>query len=84
MTRWYDAMRSDDPRYHTARWQKLRAQAIARDKSCLKCGSTERLHADHIIEIEDGGTFFDLNNLQTLCKVDHDAKSAVVRAGRGV
>jgi 5-methylcytosine-specific restriction protein A len=72
-----------DRRYSTQRWQKLRAQAIQRDNGCSISGCHRgNLHADHIIEVKDGGAFWDINNLQVLCKEHHDAKTLTVKAGR--
>lgn len=76
----------DDPRYHTERWQTLRRRIIRRDGarcSVLRCRNDQsKLHVDHIIEVDDGGPFWDESNLQVLCKPHHDAKSSMVRAGR--
>lgn len=79
----------DDPRYHTARWQKLRRRVIARAGGrCAIPGCRNdmtkpgMIHVDHIIEVDDGGPFWDEANLQVVCKLHHDAKSANVRAGR--
>ena len=77
-----------DNRYSGIRWQRLRAQAIAKyGQRCAvpRCiNNQKRLYADHIIEVQDGGAFWDLANIQILCKPHHDEKSARVRAGRGV
>lgn len=75
-----------DRRYSTQRWVRLRAQAIVRDGNrCVMGGCTNRdapLFADHIVEVRDGGAFWDVNNIQTLCKPHHDAKTLTVKAGR--
>jgi 5-methylcytosine-specific restriction enzyme A len=79
----------DDPRYHTKRWQQLRVQVIRRDgKRCAYpyCTSDMDLpfmiHVDHIVEVDDGGPFWDPANLQTFCKPHHVAKTLNVRASR--
>lgn len=79
-----------DPRYRTKRWRNLKTQAHRRDGyRCVipgcKVDTTPKhsLYADHIIEVRDGGAFWDLNNLQTLCYEHHNAKTADVRAQRG-
>lgn len=46
------------------------------------CGSSVDLEADHIIEIADGGSPFDADNLQTLCKTHHAEKSKAEKARR--
>lgn len=61
---------------------RINRQQIKREPQCRGCGSTKDLHADHIVEIADGGSLFDASNLQTLCGDCHDEKSAFVRAER--
>ncbi len=78
-----------DPRYRTQRWRNLTTQVIRRDgRVCSVSGCRSDMTAkgmtfvDHIIEVEDGGPFWDPSNLQILCKPHHDEKSATVRATR--
>lgn len=53
----------------------LRKAARTRDgNQCVKCGSTERLEVDHVLNIAHGGTH-NLDNLQTLCAACHREKS---------
>jgi 5-methylcytosine-specific restriction endonuclease McrA len=50
--------------------------------TCEKCGRTgDRLFADHIREIRDGGTW-DLANGQALCGSCHTGKTMAARAKR--
>lgn len=50
---------------------------------CRVCGeSSGRLYADHIVEIEDGGSASDIRNGQTLCGKHHGEKTAKERAKR--
>lgn len=79
-----------DSRYGTARWRNLRARAIRRDGGqCAIPGCTSDMglprmtHVDHVIEIRDGGAFWDLANLQTVCRVHHYAKT-IVKGGERV
>ena len=79
-----------DPRYSTIKWQRLRDRAIARDgrRCAVPCcrndmSKPKMVIADHVAEVADGGSFYDLANIQILCKFHHDEKSARVRAGRG-
>lgn len=54
---------------------KQRQQTLKRDHyQCVKCGSTQRLEVDHIINVARGGTH-NLDNLQTLCHHCHREKS---------
>lgn len=79
-----------DPRYHTKQWQQLRALIIRRDQArCAMadehCSDMTRRHAiivDHILEVRDGGSFWDEVNLQVLCKAHHNLKTAGVRETR--
>ncbi|MES2531944.1 MAG: HNH endonuclease signature motif containing protein [Pseudomonadota bacterium] len=63
-----DACRAQDRQYKALRDSPdLRLATIARDGSCLRCGSVDDLCLDHILPISMGGiTSFD--NLQTLCQ----------------
>ena len=42
---------------------------------CVNCGGPGRLEADHIVPMEKGGDFYDLANIQTLCRVCHIRKT---------
>jgi len=81
----------DDPRYHTARWQKLRAQIIRRDgQRCSAASCTKQMqsngmtHVDHIVEVQDGGAFWEPANLRVLCWYHHTAKTLSVAASRDI
>jgi 5-methylcytosine-specific restriction endonuclease McrA len=78
-----------DRRYDTARWRLLRARVVARDGyRCTTPGCTtdtskpRSLHVDHVIEVSDGGLFWDMANLRTLCWLHHGAKTRLVMANR--
>jgi 5-methylcytosine-specific restriction endonuclease McrA len=79
-----------DPRYGTKRWRTLRAQVIRRDGphcSLPHCTSDMSepgmIHVDHIVEVEDGGPFWDPTNLRVVCKRHHFAKTLETAATRG-
>lgn len=75
------AARKPLPRSSPA-WQRLRQRVLDRDGNrCVQCGATERLEADHVHELQDGGTD-DIWNLSTLCKTCHDRKTAAMRKRR--
>jgi 5-methylcytosine-specific restriction endonuclease McrA len=57
------------------RWNKVSHAHREREPQCVRCGSTERLQVDHIIEVADNGSLYDPSNLQTLCADCHDAKT---------
>ena len=77
-----------DPFYLTREWRAL-ASAIKRQRryTCEACGldgrkQPWRMHADHIIEIRDGGAPMDPLNVQVLCHACHNAKTAKAKAAR--
>lgn len=82
---------SDDPRYHTARWQRTCQRVIRRDgRRCAITGCTTDMtrkyetHVDHIIDVPrdaPDSEFYDETNLQVLCKRHHFAKSLSAAAG---
>lgn len=52
-----------------------RKAALQRDNNkCVKCGNTEHLEVDHILNVARGGTH-NLDNLQTLCHHCHHTKT---------
>lgn len=78
-----------DPRYRTARWRKARAAVIRRDGAvCSVLGCTtdmtdyRAVAVDHVVEVKDGGAFWDLNNLQVLCTYHNRQKGTVAQARR--
>jgi len=71
-----------DARYGSARWRSLREQVIRRDgRRCAVPGcpsdmSERRMtQVDHIVEVRDGGAFWDVSNLRTVCRYHHYSKS---------
>ncbi|WP_052360052.1 HNH endonuclease signature motif containing protein [Solidesulfovibrio alcoholivorans] len=62
---------SDDPRYRSSRWQKLRAAVLRRDPLCAYCRARGRAEAattvDHIVPTARGGRFWDRDNLAPAC-----------------
>lgn len=80
----YSRNREDKPYrdvYHSARWRKLRKQALIRDEylcqECLKKGYyTPADVVDHIREIKDDiSKAFDIDNLNSLCHKHHNIKT---------
>ena len=58
--------------YESKRWRKLRLIVFARDGwRCVRCGKAGRLECDHIKPVSDGGSWFDMDNLRTLCRGCH-------------
>lgn len=63
-----------------ARWRRLTGRVKRRDGfRCVRCGreagEDTRLSVDHIIPVSRGGSN-ELTNLQTLCTVCHQVKTA--------
>ena len=64
-------------------WFWIRKDVLRRDRyTCSICKKRLRkrfLDVDHIIPVKMGGQLFDKNNLRTLCKECHKAKSDLDR-----
>lgn len=82
------APKQADPHYHTPEHQRWRAEVIRRAGGMCQapgCGRTGiRLFADHVVELQDGGSPTDPANGQALCGSCHTAKTARARAARMV
>lgn len=65
--------------YGMYRWKKLRGQKAKLNPLCEHCELNGVARAveevDHVIEIEDGGEMWDIDNLQSLCKRHHIIKT---------
>jgi hypothetical protein len=59
-----------------------RCEAVDNGKRCWKAQPRNRMFADHVIEVTDGGAPFDVSNGQCLCGSHHTAKTARARAAR--
>lgn len=82
-----DSERANDPirkLYRSPAWRKLRQVVIQRDWVCKHCGAERVVIADHIVRARkyidqhggDQDAFFDLSNIEGLCKPCHDTKTA--------
>ena len=76
--------RINDPRYHKktpeGNWKVTRKQVLDRDdhlcQECKRNGNyTPGNVADHIKPVTRGGSFWDIDNIQTLCTKHHQIKS---------
>jgi 5-methylcytosine-specific restriction protein A len=65
--------------YKSQRWVRLRAELIRQQPTCQHCLQygivTPGKIVDHIVEIEDGGAVWDIDNLQHLCHTCHNIKT---------
>lgn len=72
--------------YGTYRWKKLRKQKALLNPLCEHCmlNDIAKLveEVDHIIELEDGGEMWDIDNLQSLCKRHHIIKTNLAKRQR--
>ena len=66
--------------YSSSQWKRLRERHITQHPLCQRCERSGRVvegrDVDHIIEIEDGGSKTDPDNLQTMCVSCHRKKTA--------
>lgn len=69
--------------YQSKEWRSLVAR-IKRERGnwCQRCGSTNRVIADHIVERKDGGADLDPANIELLCFAHHQRKTADARKRR--
>lgn len=76
-----------DPHYQSPEHKAWRLEVMRRARwRCQAPGCTvrypERLFADHIVELRDGGAPFDPANGQAFCGSHHSKKTAQARAER--
>lgn len=71
-------------RFYSSREWRATVARIKRKRGhwCERCGSTDRVIADHKVERRDGGAEFDEDNIELLCAAHHNAKTAQARARR--
>ena len=86
-TNGYDRRRSDAP-YHSSRWTKVAKAWKVEHPLCEACKSKGIIKAaevvDHIVPHKGNAEmFYDRANLQPLCKMCHDAKTAKEDGGFG-
>ena len=81
--------KTSEPIYQTAEYATWRAAVISRaggrcqDQRCaFPHRRGNRLFADHVIELKDGGAPFDVNNGLARCGSCHTRKTAEERAKR--
>ena len=74
-----------DPFYQSAEWRALVAR-VKRERGswCQRCGSKQRVIADHIVERRDGGADLDASNIEILCFKHHQQKTALAQRRRAL
>ena len=78
-----------DPIYNSPEFIRWRAvvidrangqcEAIENGRRCTKGKPHNRVYADHIVELRDGGSLTDPNNGQCLCRSHHLLKTLAMR-----
>ena len=69
--------------YQSREWRCLVAEVKSeRGAYCQRCGSADRVIADHIVERKDDGADLDKSNIELLCHRHHAVKTAEARARR--
>jgi len=66
-----DTKKTRDKNYGTSRWKKLRAEKLRQSPLCSDCKKPANT-VHHIIPVKEGGEFWDINNLDTLCRACHE------------
>lgn len=61
--------------YNTPEWRAVRQRKLNINPVCECCGKKKATMVDHITPIKQGGSKFDLSNLQSLCWACHSSKS---------
>lgn len=79
-SRWGWEGGNNNERGYGTKWRKVREQALRRDKYlCVPCFNkgflTEATEVDHIVNKAQGGDWYDLNNLQSICHDCHKIKT---------
>lgn len=64
----------NDPRYKTARWQKLRAYILRSNPLCRYCGAVANT-VDHVVPVAGGGDFWCMDNLAPACAACNYSKA---------
>ena len=70
--------------YASTRWRKYRRWYLNRNPLCSVVGCNNAATVvDHIISVNEGGSFWDKENHQPMCKSCHDKKTAKIDGGFG-
>lgn len=65
----------DKGEYNTTKWRKLRAFILMNNPICIECNRSYATVVDHIKPVRLGGEFWEVENLQPMCKQCHNSKS---------
>ena len=65
------------------RWARVRRVVLDRDGwRCQRCHRAGALEVHHKVRVQDGGSWYDLNNLETLCRRCHIEEHNPISAER--
>ena len=70
--RWKRQKDRSDHRYHTGNWQKIRSAKLTVNSICERCKAEPANTVHHIKPVEDGGDFWDWDNLMSLSRSCHE------------
>ncbi len=80
-----DSRATSSKRGYDARWRRLRRMCLRREPLCRECKAAgfdvAASVVDHIIPLSEGGTN-EFSNLQSLCVMHHNKKTARERNGK--
>jgi len=68
--------------YNSQRWRETSKKFLKHNPLCCECSYPAEI-TDHIEEIRDGGSRYDWENLQPMCRRCHNIKTAKERSKRG-
>ena len=68
--------------YNSKKWRETSKSFLKANPLCIECKHPAVI-TDHIEEIRDGGSQYDWENLQPMCRSCHNKKTAEERAKRG-
>ena len=68
--------------YDSAQWKKIRAMQLRQEPICYICNAIAT-HVDHDVEIKDGGSKTDMENLKSMCLPCHNRKTNRTKKQRG-
>lgn len=69
--------------YDSKQWRVLRRNHLKANPWCVVCGRLATVVDHKTVHRGDAKLFYDPNNLQSMCKRDHDAKTAREDGGFG-
>jgi 5-methylcytosine-specific restriction protein A len=75
----FNAHKDSEPWRGRKYWQQIRKVVITRDVICQTCKANGKVvpgcDVDHIVPVSEGGSKYNLDNLQLLCRSCHSQKT---------